>query len=67
MIIRKEFILDEDDIKEAIRDYLDYECDDKDDLRVNFVYENVVIKDNKLASIELKAFALEDPENAEQA
>lgn len=67
MIIRKEFILDEDDIKEAIRDYLDYECDNKDDLNINFIYENVVIKDDKLAGLELKAFALEDPENAEQA
>lgn len=34
MIIKKEIFLDEDDIKEAIKDYLYYEVEDKDNVSV---------------------------------
>lgn len=34
MIIKKEIILDEDDIKEAIKDYIYYEVEDKDKVSI---------------------------------
>lgn len=39
MIIKKEFILNEDDIKYAIRDYLAYDVDDTDKLSVDLKVE----------------------------
>lgn len=39
MIIKKEFILNEDDIKYAIRDYLAYDVEDTDKLSVDLKVE----------------------------
>lgn len=39
MIIKKEFILNEDDIKYAIRDYLAHDVDDTDKLSVDLKVE----------------------------
>lgn len=36
MIIKREFILEEEDIKEAIKDWLSVECDDPDRLNIEF-------------------------------
>lgn len=61
MIVNKEFILNEEDIKEAIKEYLDGDFDDPDDtVTINFVYENINIKDDKLVSLKLSAFAREE-------
>ena len=61
MIVNKEFILNEEDIKDAIREYLDGDFDDPDDsVTIDFVYENIIIKDDKLVSLELSAFAREE-------
>ena len=50
MIINKEFILDEEDIKAAVHEYLNAEYDDPDDdISVNFVYENIKMDDGKLS------------------
>lgn len=61
MIVNKEFILDEVEIKDAIREYLDGDFDDSDDdISVNFVYENIKMDDGKLVSIKLSAFVREE-------
>lgn len=61
MIVNKEFILDEVDIKDAIREYLEGDFDDtKDDIGVNFVYENIKIDNGKLVSLKLSAFVREE-------
>lgn len=61
MIVNKEFILDEVDIKDAIREYLEGDFDDSDDdISVNFVYENIKIDDGKLVSLKLSAFVREE-------
>ena len=61
MIVNKEFILNEEDIKEAIHEYLEGDFDDpNDDVTINFVYENINIKDDKLVSLKLSAFAREE-------
>ena len=39
MIIKKEFILNEDDIKYAIRDYLAYDIEDMDKLSIDLKVE----------------------------
>ena len=39
MIIKKEFILNEDDIKYAIRDYLAYDVEDTDKLSIDLKVE----------------------------
>lgn len=42
MIVNKEFILDEDEIKDAILEYLEGDfSSSNDDISVNFVYENI--------------------------
>ena len=63
MIIKKEFILDEDDIKDAIRDYLDYEVEDKD--KVSIVL-NAKLKtdDESITGYKIIAICKEDIENA---
>lgn len=61
MIVNKEFILNEEDIKEAVQEYLNGDYDDPDDdISVNFVYENINIKDGKLVSLKLSAFVREE-------
>ena len=61
MIVNKEFILNEEEIKDAIREYLEGDFDDhKDDISVNFVYENIKIDNGKLASLKLSAFIREE-------
>ena len=61
MIVNKEFILDEDEIKDAIREYLNGDFEDpSDDIDVNFVYENIRIEDEKLVSLKLSAFVREE-------
>lgn len=61
MIINKEFILDEEDIKAAVHEYLNAEYDDPDDdISVNFVYENIKMDDGKVVSIRLSAFVREE-------
>ena len=61
MIVNKEFILDEVEIKDAIREYLDGDFDDSDDdISVNFIYENIKMDDGKLVSIKLSAFVREE-------
>jgi hypothetical protein len=61
MIVNKEFILDEEDIKRAIREYLIGKLEDPfDDIDVNFVYENFRIEDGKLLSLKLSAFVREE-------
>lgn len=61
MIVNKEFILNEDDIKEAVREYLNGDYDDPDDdISVNFVYENIKMDDGKVVSIRLSAFVREE-------
>lgn len=61
MIVNKEFILDEDEIKDAILEYLEGDFDDPgDDIGVNFVYENIKIDNGKLVSLKLSAFVREE-------
>lgn len=62
MIIKKEIILDEDDIKEAIKDYIEYEVD-KD--RVSIVLNAKLKTDDKcIAGYEIIAICKEDTGNA---
>lgn len=57
MIIKKEFYLDEDDIRAAIRDWLCYDCDNSDELLINFVIK----KDTGSSDIdELQAICKEE-------
>lgn len=66
MIIKKEIILDEDDIKEAIKDYLYYEVEDKD--KVSIVLNAKLKTDDKsITGYEIIAICKEDAGNAEQA
>ena len=61
MIVNKEFILDEDEIKDAILEYLEGDFNNSsDDISVNFVYENVKMEDSKLVSLKLSAFVREE-------
>lgn len=63
MIIKKEIILDEDDIKEAIKEYLYYEVEDKD--KVSVVLNAKVKTDDKcIAGFEIIAICKEDNGNA---
>lgn len=65
MIIKKEIILDEDDI-EAIKDYLYYEVEDKD--KVSIVLKAKLKTDDKsITGYEITAICKEDTDNAEQA
>lgn len=63
MIIKREFILSEEDIKEAIKDYLCYEVEDKD--KVSIVL-NAKLKtdDTRIAGFEIIAICKEDTGNA---
>lgn len=38
MVIKREIELSEDEVKDAIRQYLDYEVENSDDLVVNFEF-----------------------------
>lgn len=61
MIVNKEFILDEDEIKDAILEYLEGDFSNiSDDISVNFVYENIKMDDGKLFSVKLSAFVREE-------
>ena len=61
MIVNKEFILNEEEIKDAIREYLNGDFEDPfGDIDVNFVYENIRIEDEKLVSLKLSAFVREE-------
>ena len=63
MIIKKEIILDEDDIKEAIKDYIYYEVEDKD--KVSIVLNAKLKTDDKsIAGYEIIAICKEDAGNA---
>ena len=37
MIIKREFYLDEEDIRAAIKDWLCYDCDNSEELLINFM------------------------------
>lgn len=63
MIIKREFILSEDDIKEAIKDYLYYEVEDKD--KISIVLKAKLKTDNeRIAGYEIIAICKEDTGNA---
>ena len=63
MIIKKEIILDEDDIKEAIKDYISYEVEDKDE--VSIVLNAKLKTDVKpITGYEIIAICKEDVGNA---
>ena len=63
MIIKKEIILDEGDIKEAIKDYISYEVEDKDD--VSIVLNAKMKTDNEaIVGYEIIAICKEDTGNA---
>lgn len=63
MIIKREFILSEDDIKEAIKDYLYYEVEDKD--KISIVLKAKLKTDNeRITGYEIIAICKEDTGNA---
>lgn len=63
MIIKREIILDEDDIKEAIKDYLYYEVEDKD--KISIVLKAKLKTDNeRITGYEIIAICKEDTGNA---
>ena len=63
MIIKKEIILDEEDIKKAIKDYLYYEVEDKD--KVSIVLNAKLKTDDKcITGFEIIAICKEDTGNA---
>ena len=63
MIIKKEIILDEDDIKEAIKDYLYYEVEDKD--KVSIVLSAKLKTDDKaITGYKIIAICKEETDNA---
>ena len=63
MIIKKEIILDEDDIKEAIKDYISYEIEDED--RVSIMLNAKLKADAKdITGFEIIAICKEDTGNA---
>lgn len=63
MIIKKEIILDEDDIKEAIKDYIYYEVDDKDKVSV-VLNAKIKTEDKAITGYEIIAICKEDTGNA---
>lgn len=63
MIIKKEIILDEDDIKEAIKDYLYYEVEDKDKVSV-VLNAKMKTDDEAIVGYEIIAICKEDTDNA---
>lgn len=66
MIIKKEIILDEDDIKEAIKDYISYEVEDKDEVSI-VLKAKLKTDDKAITGYEITAICKEDIGNAEQA
>lgn len=63
MIIKREFILSEDDIKEAIKDYLYYEVEDKD--KISIVLKAKLKTDNeRITGYKTIAICKEDTGNA---
>lgn len=63
MIIKKEIILDEDDIKEAIKNYLYYEVEDKD--KISIVLKAKLKTDNEcITGYEIIAICKEETGNA---
>lgn len=69
MIIKREFILSEDDIKEAIKDYLYYEVEEVEDKdKISIVLKAKLKTDNeRITGYEIIAICKEDTGNAEQA
>lgn len=63
MIIKKEIILDEDDIKEAIKDYISYEIEDKDDVSI-VLKAKLKTDDKAITGYEITAICKEDTSNA---
>lgn len=63
MIIKKEIFLDEDDIKEAIKDYLDYEIEDKDKISI-VLKAKLKTNDKAITGYEITAICKEDTGNA---
>ena len=61
MIIKREFILAEDDIKDAIKEWLYGECDDTDRLSIEF---KLTASNTKNTDITLNAVCKEEIENA---
>ena len=61
MIIKREFILEEEDIKEAIKDWLSTECDDSDRLNIEF---KLIASDTGNSGITFNAVCKEEIGNA---
>lgn len=61
MIIKREFFLEEEDIKEAIKDWLSVECDDSDRLNIKF---KLIASDTDNSAITLNAVCKEEIGNA---
>lgn len=66
MIIKREIILDEHDIKEAIKDYISYEVEDKDEVSI-VLKAKLKTDDKAITGYEITAICKEDTGNAEQA
>ena len=63
MIIKKEIILDEDDIKEAIKDYISYETEDKDEVSI-VLKAKLKTDDKAITGYEITAICKEETGNA---
>ena len=63
MIIKKEIILDESDIKEAIKDYLYYQVEDKDKVSI-VLNAKPKTNDKGITGFEIIAICKEDTGNA---
>ena len=61
MIIKREFILSEEDIKDAIKEFLSVECDDPDKLNIEF---KLIAFDMNDSGITLNAVCKEETGNA---
>ena len=61
MIIKREFILSEEDIKDAIKEFLSVECDDPDKLNIEF---KLISFDMNDSGITLNAVCKEETGNA---
>ena len=61
MIVNKEFILNEEDIKDAIKEFLSVECDDPDKLNIEF---KLIAFDMNDSGITLNAVCKEETGNA---
>ena len=62
MIIKKEIFLDEDDIKEAIKDYVSYELEDEDNVSI-VLNAKIKTNDEAITGYEIIAICKEDTGN----